>query len=341
MSAKVNIREILEGLDTTTRKADRNEICVYTTSKFEPELYVGVRDVETRVLTADASETLLERLNAELRVPCKGDRVLLEDGKWTTATYDYVLHAICEKAKKPEYRKLEPGEPAMPGDRLMDSAGNDMGIAENHYKHPHNQLVQDTRQSMYARTPWTPEEYLQRQAEWVEFHNLKPGDTVKVCCKAKSKQDGWENSWLRKYMNGAVGKELKVTDVFPASGVKISAPGEEWDELEFPFYVLQVVKKPTPVKPEPVKPTPVKPEPVKPTPVKPEPKYREFRTPQEVLAWVQEHGQIVVNDNGTWGSITGCSISGDNQLYIPGCFTYGYYKNGKSLKDGTTFGVPE
>ena len=319
MSKKVNIREILEGLITTTRKADRNEICVYTNSKFEPELHVGVRDVDTRVLTEDASETLLERLNAELRVPCKGDRVLLEDGKWTTATYDYVLHAICEKAKKPEYRKLEPGEPAMPGDRLMDSAGNDMGIAENHYKHPHNQLVQDTRQSMYARTPWTPEEYLQRQAEWVEFHNLKPGDTVKVCCKAGDRQDGWQDGFVDE-MEVAIGKEFPVYGIRDF-GIQVTAPREIFDKCNFPFYVLQVVKKPVPVKPE--------------------HKYREFRTPQEVLAWVQEHGQIVVNDNGTWGSITGCSISGDNQLYIPGCFTYGYYKNGKSLKDGTTFGVPE
>jgi len=328
MSAKVNIREILEGLDTTTRKADPNEICVYTTSKFEPELYVGVRDVDTRVLTEDASETLLERLNAELRVPCKGDRVLLEDGKWTTATYDYVLHAICEKAKKPEYRKLEPGEPAMPGDRLMDSAGNDMGIAENHYKHPHNQLVQDTRQSMYARTPWTPEEYLQRQAEWVEFHNLKPGDTVSVCCKAVADRDGWEEYWCED-MDEAIGTEFKVRDI-QTGGIQSAS-----DMYLFPFYVLQVVKKPAPVRPvEKIMDSRV--------PVKPEPKYREFRTPQEVLAWVQEHGQIVVKEDGDWKSVTsvskttrGVDIS-QYGINIVDCWTIW-----KSAKDGIPFGVPE
>lgn len=313
MIDQVNLLEVLKGLKTEYRKAKDNEICVYLTSAFAPELHVGVRGIDTRVLTPEASMTLLERLNAELRVPRKGDRVLRESGKWGVAAFDFSVYAICEKKPvEPEFRKLEPGEPVMPGDRLHGFRGEDIGEACNHYR-DERPFVNGMCAVLYSRKPWTPEEYLKRQAEWVEFHNLKPGDTVKVCCKAKTDQDGWPEYWVED-MELAIGEEFKVKDIQSGGIQSVS------DKFIYPFYVLQVVKKP----------------------VKPEPKYREFRTPQEVLAWVQAHGQIVVDAKGNWNTVTRSEIGTSGLILIPyNLASLDTWEHWKSAKDGTPLGVLE
>lgn len=313
MSEKVDLKEVLEGLDTDLRKSRDGEIHVYLTSAFEPQLSCGKSDVEVRVLTLEASKTLLERLNAEIRVPCRQEVVWGNNG-WCTTPISHVHPRICKKKPEPEYRVLEPGEPAMPGDILFSSADDNLGECSNHYKHRFPN-TQNNSCSRYKRKPWTKEEYLKRQAEWVKFHNLKVGDTVKVCCAALDSQDGWGNTWEHP-MTGLIDETTMVTEI--NHNIKLFIP-EDRSSLGFPFYVLQVVKKPEPVKP----------------------KYREFRTPQEVLAWVQEHGQIVVNDRGHWSTVTRASVSGDGQLYMAGVYGVGPISSLKSLKDGTPFGVPE
>lgn len=324
MSEKVDLKKVLEGLDTECRRSGDGEIHVYLNFAFEPQLFCGKSDVDVRVLTPDASKMLLERLNAEIRVPCRHEVIWGNNG-WYTTTISHSKPRICKKKPEPEFRVLEPGEPAMPGDILFSSADDNLGECSNHYR---NRFpgYQNDRRSKYKRKPWTKEEYLKRQAEWVEFYNLKPGDTVKVCCKAKDGQDGWEEFWCEE-MYEAVGKVFRVKDIQTGG---IQSVG---DKYLYPFYVLQVVKKPEPVKP--VEKIMASREPVK-------PKYREFRTPQEVLSWVQEHGQIVVKENGDWTTIIRCE-KGTSGLYLtPAVLEYtDTWNHWKSAKDGTPFGVPE
>ncbi len=317
MSEKVDLKKVLDGLGTELRKSGDGEIYVYLNSVFEPQLSCGKSDVDVRVLTPEASKTLLERLNAEIRVPCRQEVVWGNNG-WYTTVISHANPRICKKKPEPEYRVLEPGEPAMPGDILFSPAQDNLGDCSNHYKHAYPNF-QNNSCSKYKRKPWTKEEYLKRQAEWVEFHNLKPGDMVKVCCKASYLRDGWHTAWMKE-MTAAVGKEYKVTGISYESlltGIQLDLPDGE--KMYFPFYVLQVVKNPEPVKP----------------------KYREFRTPQEVLAWVQEHGQIVINDKGDWSTVLRASDGGDGQLFMAGVYGLGQKESLKSHKDGTPFGVPE
>ncbi len=324
MSKEVNVKEVLKGLSTNVQKAKDGEIYAWMDSAFELQIGVGKSDVEVWVLTPTASKTLLERLNAELRVPEKGDRIYGSDG-WYIASISYYGSRICEKKPEPvvpEIRFLEPGEPVMPGDRLHSGNGDDIGEAYNHYKNERPRF-QNSAKTDYSRKPWTEEEYRKRQAAWVKFHDLKPGDTVKVCCKAVGYQDGWQNSWVSE-MDGTVGQEVRVIGV----SCDILMKGTDGFSYGYPFYVLQVTTGPAPM---PVEKIMHSREPVK-------PEFREFRTTQEVLTWVQEHGQIVIRENGDWSTVVRCEKSGSGIYFTPADLDVGL-ESWKSAKDGTPFGV--
>lgn len=83
------------------------------------------------------------------------------------------------------------------------------------------------------------ESYLQRQAEWVEKNGIKPGAKLKVTRAAKSREDGWMNSWTRT-MDGFVGGEVEFRR--DAGPIGIACNGIAYD---FPYFVLE----PVPVKP--------------------------------------------------------------------------------------------
>ncbi len=64
-------------------------------------------------------------------------------------------------------------------------------------------------------------------------------DCVKVLRTAKDCELGWGVCWVSE-MNKFVGKVGKVTRIDDCDGVKVCQDGEEWN---FPFFVLEVVKK--------------------------------------------------------------------------------------------------
>lgn len=329
MSDKIDFQEALKGLSTTLRKAKDGELYVALTSDLELTVQIGETDDLVRVLHPTSVMTLLERLNAEIRVPSIGDRVIGSSSSvWYTTAISHSVPRICKKKPKPEYRNLEIGEPVMPGDRLFNRHGESLGKAYNHYRRG-TANVQGHSGPLYAREAWNRDEYASQQKEWVEFHNLKVGDTVKVCCKAVDSRDGWNNTWIS-VMDDAVGQECQVTEI--NHNIRLKIPDE--GSLGFPFYVLQVVTKPeiAGISPHTI---------VLDDPKNPELKYREFRTPQEVLSWVREHGHIVVKDNGDWCSVLGATKVDKTEFQPDGVSTRDYVYTWKSVINGTPFGVAE
>ncbi len=129
----VDFQEALKGLSTTLRKAKDGELYVALTSDFGLTVQIGETDDLVRVLHPTSVMTLLERLNAEIRIPVVGDRVIGLD-TWYDAAINHSVPRICKKKPKPEYRNLEIGEPVMPGDRLFNRRGESLGKAYNHYR---------------------------------------------------------------------------------------------------------------------------------------------------------------------------------------------------------------
>lgn len=329
MSDKIDFQEALKGLSTTLRKAKDGELYVALTSDLGLTVQIGETDDSVRVLHPTSVTTLLERLDAEIRIPVVGDRVI-GSSVWYTAAMPHSVPRICKKKPKPEYRKLEIGEPVMPGDRLFNLHGESLGVAYSHYRRGKRFAnVQGHPGPLYSRESWNKDEYASQQKEWVEFHNLKIGDTVKVCCAAKNFQDGWGNTW-ESVMDDAVGQELQVTEI--NRNIRLKIPDE--GSLGFPFYVLQVVTKPeiAGISPHII---------VLDDPKQPELKYREFRTPQEVLSWVREHGHIVVNSNGDWKTVVGATKVDKMEFQPEGVSTRDYVYTWKSAINGTPFGFAE
>jgi hypothetical protein len=224
-----------------------------------------------------------------------------------------------------DYRPLLIGEPVMPGDIMETADGMCRLLALQHYKdliprvQEHNSVVK------YLRYPWKEQEYLKKQEEWIEFHKLKKGDPVKVCCVAKHGQDGWENSWVPSCMTKDVGKTLFVShlpETHLPYGIRLSRSAQRIDQpgdfaFQYPFYVLQVVK-PEPKKPE----------------------FRPFRTPQEVLDWVKEHGQILIREDGQWRTVLRAEPGLKSGVYISPPVPEPY-QGWKSVKTGAVFGIIE
>jgi len=96
------------------------------------------------------------------------------------------------------------------------------------------------RESLIERK-WS---YVERQNQWVEQNDIKPGDKVKVLRKAERHEDGWKNSWVFR-MDGIVGKIMKVEQGAGHSGILLYDAGLM---AACPFFVLEkVTEEPTPV----------------------------------------------------------------------------------------------
>jgi hypothetical protein len=232
------------------------------------------------------------------------------------------------KTKK-NYRTLLLGEPVMPGDIIeTKDAGPMVGplVAIQHYKDLSPRVQESGSCVKYMRYPWTPDEYLARQRDWIEFHKLKKGDAVKVCCKAEHGQDGWENSWLPNHMTKNVGHTMfvsKLSETHLPHGISLSRSAQDIDQpgdfaFQYPFYVLQVVK-PEPKKPE----------------FRP---FRPFRTPQEVLDWVKEHGQLIIKEDGEWRTVNQAQSTPLGVYITP---PVSEPEKWKSVKSGAVFGIIE
>lgn len=69
--------------------------------------------------------------------------------------------------------------------------------------------------------------------------DLKIGDTVRVVTSAAGYTRGWENSWATE-MHRCVGKEYKVLDIDPRSGVQLEVDVVKYNP-RFPAFVLAKV----------------------------------------------------------------------------------------------------
>jgi hypothetical protein len=214
----------------------------------------------------------------------------------------------------------------MPGDIIETTDGNNTLLAAQHYKDLSPKVQESGSCVKYMRYPWTPDEYLARQKDWIEFHKLKKGDAVKVCCVAEDRQDGWEDSWLPVYMGKNVGHTMFVSKLSEPNlpyGIRLSSSAQDIDKpvdlvFQYPFYVLQVVKKP---EPEPKK-----------------PEFREFRTPKEVLDWVKKHGQLISKEDGEWRTVLRAETCRSGVYITPPAPEP---EKWKSVKSGAVFGIIE
>ncbi len=80
------------------------------------------------------------------------------------------------------------------------------------------------------------EPYADRQQQWIEYHNLKVGDKVKVLRTAESYGDSWGNSWTDE-MNGVIGGVFPISKI--TSDIQLNIPGICW--YGFPYFVLEPV----------------------------------------------------------------------------------------------------
>ena len=79
------------------------------------------------------------------------------------------------------------------------------------------------------------EQYLAGQ----EASGIKAGDWVKVTRAAEDHEQGWGNFWVSS-MDDSIGKTLRVSNVFGASGIYLEESGAPLD-YHFPFFVLEPV----------------------------------------------------------------------------------------------------
>lgn len=74
---------------------------------------------------------------------------------------------------------------------------------------------------------------------------FKVGDKVRVLRKARTHEKDWQNSWIPKRMDAAVGKIGKVLAVDPErQDVEIAFPGV-YGTWGYPAFVLQKIRKPS------------------------------------------------------------------------------------------------
>lgn len=69
-----------------------------------------------------------------------------------------------------------------------------------------------------------------------EASGIKVGDTVRVLRKAADGEMGWNNEWDDDEMDGYVGREWQVTEVYGDCGVLLNRG------CYFPFFVLEKIK---------------------------------------------------------------------------------------------------
>jgi hypothetical protein len=288
---------------------------------WEPVRYGVPKDGEHYMGTSD--QLAVARMSQA--VTCLGHRLIVRKKPGFSVDVTWEGKPKAKPKAKPRadagYRPLLIGEPVMPGDIIETTDGMCDLLAAQHYKDGSPKVQEHNSVVKYMRYPWTPDEYLERQKDWIDFHNLKKGDAVKVCCVAEDRQDGWENSWVPSYMTKDVGKTLFVSQLSEPKllyGIRLSS---SWQDIgkpgdlafQYPFYVLQVVKKP-------------------------EPKFREFRTLLEVLDWVKEHGQLIIREDGEWRTVNQAQSTPLGVYITP---PVSEPEKWKSVKTGAVFGIIE
>ena len=79
--------------------------------------------------------------------------------------------------------------------------------------------------------------YRENQEEWVKENDIHIGDKVKIFRLAKSRENGWNNSWVCG-MDQTVGKLGEVKGLVGSLGVSIYVPAvnEGWN---CPYFVLE------------------------------------------------------------------------------------------------------
>jgi hypothetical protein len=291
---------------------------------WEPVRYGVPKDGEHYMGTSDQ----LAVAQMSQAVTCLGHRLIVRKKPGFSVDVTWEGKPKAKPRADADYRPLLIGEPVMPGDIIETTDGNNTLLAAQHYKDLRPKVQKSGSCVKYMRYPWTFDEYLARQKDWIEFHNLKKGDPVKVCCVAEHLQDGWENDWLPYHMGQNVGHTLFVSKLPEPDlpyGITLSQPAQESDlpsdlpsgrmALQYPFYVLQVVK-PEPKKPE----------------------FRSFRTLLEVLDWVKEHGQLIIREDGEWRTVLRAETSGSGVYITP---PVPEPEKWKSAKTGAVFGIIE
>ena len=82
--------------------------------------------------------------------------------------------------------------------------------------------------------------YLKKQKAWIEEHQVKVGDKVKVLWAAVEDERGWNNSWITPDMDRTVGKIRRIVGI----GDDIALNGK--NGLGYPYFVLEIIKKKRP-----------------------------------------------------------------------------------------------